>query len=59
MFKGGMKLNESVCSDFLGIWPWWLLNTIRDFVFAPISRLVEYFVEPPSGESLIAITTQD
>ena len=72
MLKGGMKLNELVCSDFLRIWPWWLLNTIRDAttfnaaliktydsVFAPVSRLVEYFFEPPSGKSLIAIAIKN
>ena len=69
--SGGMTLNKLCYFDFLGIWPWWVLNTlggatafnatlvkIYDAVFVPVSRFIECWRPPPIGKSLVAIASR-
>ena len=54
--------------DFLGIFPWWVLNTlggaitfnpklvnVYDLVFVPITRWLEERINPPVGKNLITV----
>jgi SAM-dependent methyltransferase len=65
---GGVELRKICYFDFLGIWPWWILNTlcgattfnpalvrIYDAVFVPIARFMERHLSPPIGKNLVAV----
>lgn len=66
--NAGLEIQEIRYFDFLGMVPWWLLNTIGgatefnprlvriyDAVFVPITRTLESIVTPPAGKNIIVI----
>lgn len=70
--NGGFTIRKIRYFDFLGIWPWWILNTLAgatkfnptlvglyDLVFVPVSRLIERWLAPPIGKNLVAVAQFD
>jgi SAM-dependent methyltransferase len=64
----GLQVVRSQYFDTLGVFPWWLLNTmmgatafnpflvgVYDAVFAPASRMLESLVAPPFGKNIILV----
>jgi len=64
----GFQIISARYMDFIGILPWWLINTvggqtefnpalvkIYDLVFVPFSRFVESIVTPPWGKNVVIV----
>jgi SAM-dependent methyltransferase len=66
--KAGFEIVSLKYFDFLGILPWWLVNTLGgkesfdpklsvlyDRVGVPVTRLIESLVSPPIGKNLLLV----
>ena len=68
----GFKINDKRYFDLIGVFPWWLINTLAkkinfnptmatlyDRLFIPVTKCIERLVSPPLGKNILIIAERD
>ena len=68
----GFKINDERYFDLIGVFPWWLINTLakkKDFnptmaalydrFFIPVTKCIERLVSPPLGKNILIIAERE